>query len=866
MQTTPKGIYLKEPHGRLIADGEKTIIAHAVGTLDIVGERVLCTKEDGEGKALGILTVGDPTEITAQDFDKISDEHLVSRKERLQWWPLRERLWLYPVEAFEPFKETKCVDVDGVPIDMGDVNYVEPRVQQMDLCSKSTSGEKGESEMPWKVFKEGEKFCVYKLDADGNKTGKSLGCHDSEPKAKAQQRALYASEGEGKQYTEDEKMYGVPYGVTSFAQLAAAEEAYEAAEMATKRAYQLQRMVSNIFSDPNVEDKAKALEALAKEYAKVCKKPTKEFVFVDVKEADVILDEKIVFCVGCGREFPLQDGVDEKELDGKECPTCGDALKAKWDTATINNLPDSSFLYVEPGGEKDGQGKTTPRSKRHLPYKDASGKVDAPHLRNAISRLSQSGTGKGWMSESLRKKLLTKARSILKNQGGKEFSISVKMEQVAQRLADGLLNFFKERVGERKASVDLLDFEAVHDHLVETGSKSCAYAVKAQDGKVYWMQWTTNAFRDREGETFTTKSIEELVERRAGDTKKGEFWFWHIPGTKFADVTWQGVVGRFLVEAGPFDDTKLGRAAQKFFTENPDGHSEIAPSGWGASHGYKYESEDREDAVYEWFDIRESTVLPEHLAANQYNPAPGVVLLEEKMLTQEQRKAVDTIFGEGSADEIEGIGESKTKALEAAGIAFKENEAEAEVQPEPEPAEDVAPEAEAEVEAEAEAEPEPEQEAVQEEGEAEAEAEPEAEDEAEAEVETEAEAQGKEFTDVKEALVALAAVVGDLRKDVQELKAVPEQVQALADKVQDIQRSDDEKVTERLAGIPGASFKALIEEMVEGRSTIGAQENQIDGRGELARSKAKLPKEMADKQQDDAVFPVPMQWLGRATE
>ena len=63
---------------------------------------------------------------------------------------------------------------------------------------------------------------------------------------------------------------------------------------------------------------------------------------------------------------------------------------AEWTTAYINDLPDSSFAVVEPGGKKDAQGKTTPRSLRHFPYKDASGKVDLPHLRNALARLPQS--------------------------------------------------------------------------------------------------------------------------------------------------------------------------------------------------------------------------------------------------------------------------------------------------------------------------------------------------------------------------------------------------------------------------------------------------------------------------------------------
>lgn len=62
---------------------------------------------------------------------------------------------------------------------------------------------------------------------------------------------------------------------------------------------------------------------------------------------------------------------------------------AEWDTAYINDLPDSAFAYIAPGGEKDTEGKTKPRSLRYLPHHGADGAVDIPHLRNALSRVSQ---------------------------------------------------------------------------------------------------------------------------------------------------------------------------------------------------------------------------------------------------------------------------------------------------------------------------------------------------------------------------------------------------------------------------------------------------------------------------------------------
>ena len=64
-------------------------------------------------------------------------------------------------------------------------------------------------------------------------------------------------------------------------------------------------------------------------------------------------------------------------------------LEAEWDTDYINNLPDSAFAYIEPGGEKDEQGKTVPRSLRHFPYKNAQGNLSPDHVRNGLARLGQ---------------------------------------------------------------------------------------------------------------------------------------------------------------------------------------------------------------------------------------------------------------------------------------------------------------------------------------------------------------------------------------------------------------------------------------------------------------------------------------------
>lgn len=206
--------------------------------------------------------------------------------------------------------------------------------------------------------------------------------------------------------------------------------------------------------------------------------------------------------------------------------------------------------------------------------------------------------------------------------------------------------------------------------ITKDGAQSCAFAFKALDGSDWWMQWTTNGFQDREGEIFQTKALEDFVERHRSDPVKGEFWYRHIPGTKFGTVRWQAMVGRFLVQAGPFDDTPVGHAFKKFFQQFPDGHPVIAPEGWGTSHGYQYKAADRSDGVYGWLEIQESTVLPLRVASNPWSPHPRIVKRGVKM-NETERKELERIGGAQLVEMVIRESEQRTKDLERVGVGFK---------------------------------------------------------------------------------------------------------------------------------------------------------------------------------------------------
>lgn len=55
----------------------------------------------------------------------------------------------------------------------------------------------------------------------------------------------------------------------------------------------------------------------------------------------------------------------------------------KWGQEFIKNLPDSSFLYIERGGSKDLEGRTSPEL-RHFPVKDDKGLYDESKLREVL--------------------------------------------------------------------------------------------------------------------------------------------------------------------------------------------------------------------------------------------------------------------------------------------------------------------------------------------------------------------------------------------------------------------------------------------------------------------------------------------------
>jgi len=114
--------------------------------------------------------------------------------------------------------------------------------------------------------------------------------------------------------------------------------------------------------------------------------------------------------------------------------------EAEWDTAYVNNLPDDCFAAIEPGGSKDEQGKTTPRSLRHLEYKNVEGNLDQAHVVAALQRLDQTKISSELKAQALKKLCSAagelKIESSICNLQGKSETLSAQLTEAQKTIED----------------------------------------------------------------------------------------------------------------------------------------------------------------------------------------------------------------------------------------------------------------------------------------------------------------------------------------------------------------------------------------------------------------------------------------------
>jgi HK97 family phage major capsid protein/HK97 family phage prohead protease len=196
--------------------------------------------------------------------------------------------------------------------------------------------------------------------------------------------------------------------------------------------------------------------------------------------------------------------------------------------AQIDNLPDEDFAYIEPGGEKDSEGKTTPRDKRHFPIHDAS------HVRNALARLSGSQSP---FADKARPKVMAAA---------KKFGIDVSDNTAKAESQTGGKFIMNEATKSADGNVTIkqadLDALIALKEALESDKKAAALEVEAEKRAREMMAAEEKAAKDAaESKTAEEKRLSDLVDAKLATLRSGRKYVatpaagFPTAGTKSAD-------------------------------------------------------------------------------------------------------------------------------------------------------------------------------------------------------------------------------------------------------------------------------------------------------------------------------------------
>jgi len=391
-----------------------------------------------------------------------------------------------------------------------------------------------------------------------------------------------------------------PYdGASSWEELDAYLAAREIVWATREVTDQLNSLIQNVLDSDDVEDKGAAITKLASGFNKRVR---------DAQEEEE--KEKGLCECGCEEEDPVTISGILRRVFGK-APMTG---------ASRNDLPDSAFAYIEPGGKKDDGGKTVPRSLRHYPINDAA------HVRNALAR----------------------AGAAIKKGG--------KTAEIARRA------MAKIRAAARKLGIGTSANEG----------KSAFYVTKSEAGNYRWFGWVSNKWRDNDvgsapekgGEIISEEAHKEYVAWLDAHPEMGpESWVWHTPGTaRKSRADWWDYAHGQLMMSGPLTPEE-GEAALKAY----DGIDA------GMSHGFLVFDRDKADAtVISSYRSFEASDLPLEYAANPWTDYESIRKEADEMgFNIEKRTHLVALLGEEKVAELESATSDREKALLEAQIEFK---------------------------------------------------------------------------------------------------------------------------------------------------------------------------------------------------
>lgn len=485
--------------------------------------------------------------------------------------------------------------------------------------------------MPYQIKKQGDKWCVFKKG-----TGKNEGCSDTESKALAHMRALYANENKDltlaevdelvkeawrdfciendaeyddefvnkslAEEMEDKDYYAGPVevvpsfsyamGATSYAELEAAREAREMAWKVEEMVADLPSLVRNILGSPDIDNKDDAIMSVAQELAD--------------RLPEAIREEKA-----------KRDDV--SEADRKRA------------VAEYGNV-----TYADPANKK---------------YP-----IDTPaHIRAAWSYINMPKNAGKYSSSQL---------SAVKSRIVKAWKAKIDKNGPPKASNKGLVDKAKEAIMSVFSNSETgdLDFEDSRSFLV----------TKNSEGQYVWFSRYSNKWRDKDvpPEIISSDShrrFSELVNK--GLAPMPRLWLWHIKEWDIGYAAWHAYDDAGFPMAGGFFKEGCEQVAE-WLSEQPN---------LGVSHGMPKDTlrRDYDDpTIIVEHETREISALPAPVfAANQLADFVAFSNKEDDMaITKQDKEDFLAKLGLDPAvlDKVEALNMETAKEADAAGLESKE--------------------------------------------------------------------------------------------------------------------------------------------------------------------------------------------------
>lgn len=222
-------------------------------------------------------------------------------------------------------------------------------------------------------------------------------------------------------------------------------------------------------------------------------------------------------------------------------------------------------------------------------------------------------------------------------------------------------------------------YSSVVDGLQLTAELDRLAVFKQDDGEYLWVNTSSNAYEDREGEIVSQAALEADAARMDATKEYGPLRWWHVGeieygkpldwqtsfagrGLDIGDCIFVATHGRMMIEGGTFRTKEIAMAVAK-----------AAPM-LRVSRGFTHPMDEPKGGVYHNIRGIERSLLPAGREANSLT-ALAVTRGNQNMATLKEKWGEFVgLFGgdESKAKEFAGQVATKDFAADAAGVAFKE--------------------------------------------------------------------------------------------------------------------------------------------------------------------------------------------------